>query len=523
MSLTDCFDLFDPVENFRWCLGVVVARAGHRASGENARVEDAPENHADVPFLGEGKERFPGRLLEERIAPRQENGIGIGIPDKTLRRIRIVHPDAVSLDDSLIAQTGQCGHRSVDSFFECRFVVVPVSARFEVVHENHFDMIPAKAEQRLFEGAHHAIAAVVKSDCMRGAPEVAGLGIVARRKGIGDATYLGGDNNVRARNQSQGGSDAVFGQAVSIEWRGVEQVDPAIQRGPDSFLSRGLINIRIQIPNDGAAKAEGRNPEAGSSQGALWKLVRHGREDGGIATVRQWVAMVCQILQLGMLVTKTSFYYDSDMSDDPTIGTAVKKGGGFFLFIGFLVLLLGVFAMSSPMVAGIAITVLIGVLLVLSGIFQVLHGFRVFGSGAKILTILVGVLTVVVGVYVLLQPLSALAGLTLILAIYFVADGILTGVAAFQARPTQGWGWLLFSGIITLLLGLIIWRQWPLSGVWAIGILIGVRILMNGMTMIFMGSAARVIGKGLESAEAQASLQSSEGVIDADSEEVREE
>ena len=82
---------------------------------------------------------------------------------------------------------------------------------------------------------------------------------------------------------------------------------------------------------------------------------------------------------------------------------------------------------------------------------------------------------------------------------------------------------MLFSGIITLLLGLIIWRQWPLSGVWAIGILIGVRILMIGMTMIFMGSAARVIGKGLESAEAQASLQSSEGVIDADSEEVREE
>ena len=208
------------------------------------------------------------------------------------------------------------------------------------------------------------------------------------------------------------------------------------------------------------------------------------------------------------------------MSDDPTIGTAVKKGGGFFLFLGILVLLLGVASMSAPMVTGIALTVMVGAMLLVSGVFQIFHSFRVFGKGAMIVSILVGVLTVVIGIIVLQRPVSALAGLTLILACYCIADGILTGIAAFQARPAQGWGWMMFSAIVTVLLGAIIWRQWPLSGAWAIGILVGVRILMAGMTMMLMGTAARVVGKELESAEEQAALSSEDGVIDAESEEV---
>ncbi|MEM9018154.1 MAG: HdeD family acid-resistance protein [Verrucomicrobiota bacterium] len=210
------------------------------------------------------------------------------------------------------------------------------------------------------------------------------------------------------------------------------------------------------------------------------------------------------------------------MSDDPTLGSTVKAGGGFFLFLGIFVLLLGFLSIAAPFLTGIAITVMVGATLLVCGIVQLLHGFQVLGTGAKVWAILVGVLTIVVGVLVLVRPVSALAGLTLILACFFVADGILTGIAAFQARPNQGWAWLLFSAIVTFLLGAIIWRQWPVSGTWAIGILIGIRILLAGFTMIFMGSAVRVMGKELESAEEQVNLQTAEGVIDTDAEEVKE-
>ena len=89
------------------------------------------------------------------------------------------------------------------------------------------------------------------------------------------------------------------------------------------------------------------------------------------------------------------------------------------------------------------------------------------------------------------QPGMALASLTLVLAIYFLVDGLVMLFAAFSVKPARGWGWLLFNGIITLLLGLLIFGQWPLSGAWAIGILVGVRLLFAGMTMIALGSSGR--------------------------------
>ncbi len=92
---------------------------------------------------------------------------------------------------------------------------------------------------------------------------------------------------------------------------------------------------------------------------------------------------------------------------------------------------------------------------------------------------------------VLGQPLLGLATLTMVLAIYFLANGITEIIAAFQIRPTQGWGFVLFSGIISALLALMILNQWPLSGVWAIGVLVGIQLIFAGMTMITVGSVLK--------------------------------
>ncbi len=97
-----------------------------------------------------------------------------------------------------------------------------------------------------------------------------------------------------------------------------------------------------------------------------------------------------------------------------------------------------------------------------------------------LLVLLIGLLTAITGGFMLTQPLEGLGALTLFLAAYFMVTGFLELIAAMQIRPTQGWGWLLFNGVVTLALGLIIWRQFPVSGVWAVGLLFGIKLMMSG-------------------------------------------
>jgi uncharacterized membrane protein HdeD (DUF308 family) len=70
-------------------------------------------------------------------------------------------------------------------------------------------------------------------------------------------------------------------------------------------------------------------------------------------------------------------------------------------------------------------------------------------------------------------------------------------VSAFQIRPTEGWGVMLFNGIVTLLLGIMIWRQFPLSGAWAVGILFGVKLMLSGWSLIFIGRSVRGAAKAV--------------------------
>jgi uncharacterized membrane protein HdeD (DUF308 family) len=105
--------------------------------------------------------------------------------------------------------------------------------------------------------------------------------------------------------------------------------------------------------------------------------------------------------------------------------------------------------------------------------------------------LVIGILTVVSGLLVLGHPLAGLAFLTLLLAAYFLVDGVFTVVEAFQVRPRASWGWTLFSGVASIVLAYLIWREWPLTGAWAIGLLIGLRLLFSGWALIALGTAAK--------------------------------
>ena len=156
-----------------------------------------------------------------------------------------------------------------------------------------------------------------------------------------------------------------------------------------------------------------------------------------------------------------------------------------------LFIVLGMFAIIEPAVAGIGLTLLVGWLLIISGVTHLIGAFK--GGGAKqvIYQVLIGLLYVIGGFYCLTHPLLAMSTLTLMLAAVILAGGILEIISYFQLKGEATSGWLLFNGIVSLLLGGMIWFHWPSSSVWAIGTLVGVKLLMTGVTRLMFGLAAR--------------------------------
>ena len=166
----------------------------------------------------------------------------------------------------------------------------------------------------------------------------------------------------------------------------------------------------------------------------------------------------------------------------------IKKNSGLTIAIGVLVLLMGFLAMGSPLIAGLSVSLMVGTMLIIGGIAQLLFAIK---SGSGIFTIIIAVLMAIVGVYMSMNPAAALASLTIFLAAYLIVSGIFEALLAFQVKPAKGWGWELLNGIVSILLGAMIWNQFPISGAWAIGILFGVKLLFSGWTLIMFGLAAR--------------------------------
>ncbi|MDX1382102.1 MAG: DUF308 domain-containing protein [Thermoanaerobaculia bacterium] len=170
---------------------------------------------------------------------------------------------------------------------------------------------------------------------------------------------------------------------------------------------------------------------------------------------------------------------------------------------GILTMILGFLAMASPLVAGASVALLVGVLMIIGGAARLFWSFKAESFGQGALKFAIGALTLLCGLAMVGNPLYGVSLLTIVLAAYFIVDGLFEIVGAFQVRPQQGWGWLLFGGIVSLLLGLMIWRQFPLSGAWAIGILVGIKLFMAGLMMITVGAAAGAVAKAGSAAAAE--------------------
>ena len=178
----------------------------------------------------------------------------------------------------------------------------------------------------------------------------------------------------------------------------------------------------------------------------------------------------------------------------------IKRSSRLSIIWGVATMMLGILALFAPLLVGLSVTMLVAILLMAAGIAQTVFAFqaRSFGKGA--LKFLFGGITLVCGISMLMTPLIGLSTLTLLLMAYFLIDGIFTIVAAFDIKPVKGWGWMLFNGIITVLLAGMIWWEWPLSGAWAIGVLLGVRLIFSGLSIIMLGSVGASVGNKIAGA-----------------------
>jgi uncharacterized membrane protein HdeD (DUF308 family) len=169
----------------------------------------------------------------------------------------------------------------------------------------------------------------------------------------------------------------------------------------------------------------------------------------------------------------------------------VSKSIGWSIALSVLMIVAGVLAIGSPLAAGVAVNVFVAWLLVFSGCVHLVFSWYARTSGGFLWELLVGLVYVCTGVYLLVHPVVGLESLTLVLAIYLLLEAILEFVLGFALRPHRGSGWLLFDGVVTLILAVMIWKTWPSSSAWVIGTLVGISMLFSGTARLMLSLAAR--------------------------------
>jgi uncharacterized membrane protein HdeD (DUF308 family) len=172
-----------------------------------------------------------------------------------------------------------------------------------------------------------------------------------------------------------------------------------------------------------------------------------------------------------------------------TMQTAISENRGWFYFLGILLIVLGVAAIAFPFVTTIAAKIFLGWLFLIGGILQIVHAFSTRGWSEFLLGLLIGVLYLVVGGWLAFFPLTGIITLTILLALMFIVEGVLEAIIAFRIRPHAGWVWMLFSGIVATAVGVLLIAKLPSSAAWAIGLLVGINLIISGFAYVFLPMA----------------------------------
>ena len=182
----------------------------------------------------------------------------------------------------------------------------------------------------------------------------------------------------------------------------------------------------------------------------------------------------------------------------------LKKNWGWLLALGLLFLALGVIGVGMSLALTVAGVLYFGVLLIIGGGTQLVHGFKCKGWKSVSWHVLIALVYLAAGALAVYDPLGAAVGLTLVIAAALLASGTFRLAMSFQLRPSQGWWWPFVSALISIVLGGLILVQWPVSGLWVIGLFIAIELIVNGWSYIFVALAAKAAGPSASAGSAQA-------------------
>jgi uncharacterized membrane protein HdeD (DUF308 family) len=174
----------------------------------------------------------------------------------------------------------------------------------------------------------------------------------------------------------------------------------------------------------------------------------------------------------------------------PVIETA-RRFTGWYILAAVMFIVLGLYAIIEPATAVVGIAMLLGWLLIFGGVAHLIATLR--GGSAKrvVFQMLSAVAFLLGGLYILTHPQLAIGTLTVLLAVVIFAAGVFDIITYFRLQREHPSGWMLANGIVALLLGALIWIQWPSSSAWAVGTLVGVNLLMTGITRLIFGVTGR--------------------------------
>jgi uncharacterized membrane protein HdeD (DUF308 family) len=175
---------------------------------------------------------------------------------------------------------------------------------------------------------------------------------------------------------------------------------------------------------------------------------------------------------------------------------AIQGQWVWLLTLGIILIVVGTLAIGAPFIASLATALTIGALLLVGGVAQLVGSFWTRDWSGFFLVLLMGVLYIVVGLLFLERPVSALEALTLLLACALIVSGIFRIVGSLMSRFPH-WGWVFAGGVLNLVLGIMIWRQWPVSGLWVIGLFVGIDMIFNGWTWVMLALSLKSLPKAV--------------------------